>query len=346
MDAVDDDKKQQGNAYNDRVSVDKQAIVLVSNQLRRTSHHTFRLILVCHHTSIDMKTLLQQVLLMLVAIVLASNMSSIMALADDDVIHPSNCTTTTPKAAFDPADYQLHAHFPPNKTATWTYGIGYDGWLLAHKGLRGELQDFAEALESMLSQTSVTVEKAQKQALQKWWRGHLKHMTSHHRNEDSIAKKFAEKRFRWPDFVEMDHEEINRHIESIKPLIQFIVRDSSSISMGHIVQLRTLWKDYHAIVARHLDQEEDVCITLMRAYFTQQQVQRMQHRLAMMGPRVEMGAIAYYVGFQVLEESTVAQKTPKILRWVGISLILKPRHWFYLKTMVKQLEVMRGKTVQ
>jgi hypothetical protein len=189
------------------------------------------------------------------------------------------------------------------------------------------------------------VAKAQVQALQKWWKGHLKHMTSHHRNEDNIAKQFAEKRFRWPEFVESDHVEIDRLIASIEVLIQRIAQDGSSISMGHIVQLRTLWKEYHVIVARHLDQEEDVCIALMRAYFTQHQVQRMQHRLAMMGPRVEMGAIAYYVGFPLLEESTVAQRTPKILHWIGMNLILKPRHGFYLKTMVKQLEVMRGKAL-
>jgi hypothetical protein len=274
-------------------------------------------------------------------------MKSILALAIALLL----CTTTASSSnngavvAFDPTDpaYQVNEKFPPNMTATWTYGIEHDGWWIAHQALRGELQDFSNALASLVS---FGITQQQVVALRKWWKGHLKHMHSHHFNEDKIAKKFSSQRFRWPDFIEVDHEDVLQRLSSIEKLVQNVVNSSSTQPgevASHVEKLNSTWGDYHRIVSRHLDQEEEICIALMRAYFNQNQVQRMQQRLAMMGPRVETGAIVYYVGEEYMKESMRMQKTPKLVQAIGWNFILKPRYRFYTKTMVKQLEILKNK---
>jgi hypothetical protein len=207
----------------------------------------------------------------------------------------------------DPA-YQIHEKYPPNKNNTWTYGIEHDGWWIAHQALRGELDDF----QAILSSLHGPICTKQRAAMQKWWRGHLKHMHSHHHNEDNIAKTFASQRFRWPDFIEPDHDDILQRMDSINALVVKIVNSNRPEEIAtHLSELKIAWTDYHCSVAEHLDREEEICISLMRAYFNQNQVQRMQQRLAMRGPRVETGAIVYYLGEQHIKLSMRMQKSPE-----------------------------------
>ncbi|KAI2498126.1 Hemerythrin HHE cation binding domain [Fragilaria crotonensis] len=278
--------------------------------------------------------------------------------------------TDITSAPFDPTEpvYQIHDKYPPVMTSTWTYGVQHDGWWIAHEALRGEVNDFQMALESLVSipsastvpaATAVTDHSVVVIAMQKWWRGHLKHMHSHHRNEDRIIKRFATQRFRWPDFVENDHQEILQRLDAIDTLVQRIVEIGTSVASSTgsdntdrisppsdnivtcITELKSLWTDYNRVILQHLDQEEEVCIALMRAYFHPKHVQRMQHRLGMMGPAVEMGAIVHYVGEVGMKESMKAQKTPRIMEAIGWNLILKPRHRHYVKAMVNQLEILK-----
>jgi hypothetical protein len=269
---------------------------------------------------------------------------------------------------FDPNEpvHQIHDKYPPNMTSTWTYGVKHDGWWIAHEALRGEVNDFQMALESLVSSpltstatsaTAFTDRSVVVIAMQTWWRGHLKHMHSHHRNEDRIIKRFATQRFRWPDFIETDHEDILQRLDAIDTLVHRIVEIgtsvmSSSLNNGSIsppsdnfvmcmVELKSLWTDYNQVILQHLDQEEEVCIALMRAYFHPKHVQRMQHRLGMMGPAIEMGAIVHYVGEVGMKESMKAQKTPRMMEVIGWNLILKPRHRHYMKAMVKQLDILK-----
>jgi hypothetical protein len=242
---------------------------------------------------------------------------------------------------FDPLDpcYQICERYPPNMTSTWTYGMEHDGWWIAHQALRGELDDFQTILGSLHGLST-----KQRSAMQKWWRGHLKHMLSHHHNEDKIAKKFASQRFRWPAFIETDHDDVLQRLDSINTLLDKIVHSTLSEDVAtHLSELTIAWTDYHHAMSQHLDREEEICISLMRAYFNQNQVQRMQQRLAMRGPRVETGAIVYYLGEEHMKKSMRMQKTPKIVEAIGWMLILKPRYRFYMKTMVKHLEVLRNK---
>ncbi|KAI2493476.1 Hemerythrin HHE cation binding domain [Fragilaria crotonensis] len=195
--------------------------------------------------------------------------------------------TDITSAPFDPTEpvYQIHDKYPPVMTSTWTYGVQHDGWWIAHEALRGEVNDFQMALESLVSipsastvpaATAVTDHSVVVIAMQKWWRGHLKHMHSHHRNEDRIIKRFATQRFRWPDFVENDHQEILQRLDAIDTLVQRIVEIGTSVASSTgsdntdrisppsdnivtcITELKSLWTDYNRVILQHLDQEEEV----------------------------------------------------------------------------------------
>ena len=81
-------------------------------------------------------------------------------------------------------NWQLSQSHPPDKTHLWTYGIDMDGWTLAHDALRGEINDFEHALDTIMEHQHEGISHRQARAMRNWWKGHLTHVQSHHTNED------------------------------------------------------------------------------------------------------------------------------------------------------------------
>jgi hypothetical protein len=215
-----------------------------------------------------------------------------------------------------------------------------DGWTLAHDALRGEVYDFSEALDVINSrQASSPISHAQARAMNKWWQGHLKHMQSHHTNEDRIVKAFVKRRFEYPDFMEEDHEQVEHHFDAISKLMRrlYIARNNHD-RMRAFVQLRSAFQDYLDCLLPHLLAEEAIGIPLTRAYFTPTEVQRMTNHLARIGPRVETGAIVHYVGAAKLKQAMRLQNAP--LQRVAWFLILGPRYRYYKRHMLALLNEM------
>jgi hypothetical protein len=265
----------------------------------------------------------------------------LLALGTIALMTLSNAQTET---LFDPTDptYQVQPRYRPDKTSTWTYGLELDGWKMAHDALRGEVHDFQTALDGLTNST-MHVSAAQITALQKWWILHLKHVQSHHRNEDKIVKKFVSQRFVYPDFMEKDHPRIDVHLEEIGDIVDLLLRTTDAHERGSLLaQLTLAWTAYATHLLPHLQAEEDVCIPLMRAYFTMPQVHRLANRLAQTGPRVETGAIVHYVGKERVLAVMEAQKLPGPLRKVAWLLILGPRYRYYQRQMVQMLDILRA----
>jgi hypothetical protein len=243
---------------------------------------------------------------------------------------------------FDPTDpgFQVTEAFPPNKNETWTYAIEQDGWYIAHEALRGEANDFTKALDRFLLH-SHRIQDFHLKAMKRWWMGHQKHMDSHHHNEDMIAKKFASQRFHWPDFVDQEHQILLADLSSLDVAIKEFVHTKPAEYTLHLERIKELWDAYHQHVLLHLAREEEVCIGLMRAYFAQHEVTRLQHMLGMKGPRVEMGAIVHYLGgIDATKQVMQQQGLPTILEFIGMEFIAKPRYRFYKKKMLKHLDTM------
>jgi len=238
------------------------------------------------------------------------------------------------------ANWQVSPLHSPDKTSTWTYGIDMDGWTLAHDALRGEVYDFSDALNELHNrQTSISHRQAR--AMRKWWQGHLKHMQSHHTNEDRIVKKFVQRRFKYPDFMEEDHEEVEHHFEVISNLMRQVYTARTDHDRTETFQhLRIAFEEYADCLLPHLLAEEAIGIPLTRAYFTPKEVQRMTNHLARIGPRVETGAIVHYVGASKLKLAMRLQNAP--LQRVVWALILNPRYRYYKRHMLALLNEILG----
>jgi hypothetical protein len=252
---------------------------------------------------------------------------------------------------FDPMEpsYQVQPKYRPDKSSTWTYGLDADGWMIAHDALRGEVSDF----ELALNESNHRISHSQTMAIQKWWNLHLKHMQSHHRNEDKIVKRFVSRRFIYPEFMENDHILINAHLVAINNVITELVNTTTNIIAGNenwdsevrlptVMKLQLAWKAYMDDLLPHLKAEEDICIPLMRAYFTMSQVHRLSRRLAQSGPRVETGAIIHYSGRERVLAVMEAQNIPVALQMIAWALILGPRHGYYQREMIHHLETIRS----
>lgn len=250
---------------------------------------------------------------------------------------------------FDPMDpsYQVQPKYRPDKSSSWTYGLDTDGWMIAHDALRGEVSDF----ESVLNASKHRISHSQTVAIQKWWSLHVKHMQSHHKNEDKIVKHFVSQRFIYPEFMEHDHALINDHLEAINNVITELVNTTTDIinvnqtdaegRLPKIMKLQLAWKAYMTDLLPHLKAEEDICIPLMRAYFTMSQVHHLSHRLAQSGPKVETGAIVHYAGREKVLATMEAQRVPVALQTIAWVLILRPRHEYYQREMIHLLETIR-----
>lgn len=264
----------------------------------------------------------------------------------------SSALLTAETFAFDPTDprYQVQPKYRPDKTSRWTYGLELDGWNMAHDALRGEVQEFQTVLEALTVKTT-TISTAQITALHSCWILHRKHVQSHHQNEDQIVRRFVSRRFVYPDFMEKDHPRIDVHLEEIGSIVNQLqltstddnVDDGQQKERGLLLRQLTLaWTAYQTHLLPHLQAEEDVCIPLMRAYFTMSQVHRLAGRLAQSGPRVETGAIVHYVGKENIWAVMEAQQLPKLLRHVAWWLVFGPRYRYYQRHMVQMLDILRS----
>lgn len=208
-----------------------------------------------------------------------------------------------------------------------------DGWTLAHDALRGEIRDFQHALDA----ASQPISRRQARAMSKWWRGHLKHVHSHHTNEDRIVKAFVQRRFAYPEFMDEDHEEIEHHFDAISKYMRdlYIARNDHD-RMVAFVQLKRAFAEYADCLLPHLLAEEAIGIPLTRAYFTPKEVQRMTNHLARIGPRVETGAIVHFVGPSKLKRAMQLQNAP--LQRIAWTFILNPRYRYYKRHMLRLLD--------
>lgn len=214
-----------------------------------------------------------------------------------------------------------------------------DGWTLAHDALRGEVYDFIDALEAM-NYRQTPISRRQARAIRKWWRGHLKHMQSHHTNEDRIVKAFVQSRFIYPDFMEEDHEQVEHYFDVISNLVkQLYVARTDRDRMEAFQHLRINFVEYTDCLIPHLLAEEAIGIPLTRAYFTPKEVQRLTNRLARIGPRVETGAIVHYVGASKLKQAMRLQNAP--LQRIAWALVLNPRYRYYKRHMLALLNEMK-----
>jgi Hemerythrin HHE cation binding domain len=100
-------------------------------------------------------------------------------------------------------EYQIGNEFSPDKEKSWPFAPEMDGWVLAHNGLRGEMELMREALES-IAKRGQQMHPREIKAIKDALKVHLKHIHIHHSIEDDIFTPEYKKRFRYPDKVTFD----------------------------------------------------------------------------------------------------------------------------------------------
>ena len=91
--------------------------------------------------------------------------------------------------------------FPADKESTWPYAPEADGWYHAHNTFRGEMEQFASALDATLKRGAKPADW-EVAAIQRWWASHKPHIHGHHENEDKLFFPFLSERFTYPPKLE------------------------------------------------------------------------------------------------------------------------------------------------
>lgn len=207
--------------------------------------------------------------------------------------------TVAPEAsqerAFNPCDrvYQVSQEFKPDKSKTWPYPAEEDGWFHAHNALRRELQmleDCFEAVAARSMKTALLLEW-EVECIKTIFEGHYEFIHEHHSNEDTKFTPVFSKRFRYPDKLTDDHEEIVKQLEAVCSRVRALqAGDNREVVIG---SLTVDFKVYRTNLTAHLKEEEDTGIPLMRAYFDPKSIGKIVEEVMKSAPKVSK---EYHVG--------------------------------------------------
>jgi hemerythrin-like domain-containing protein len=187
--------------------------------------------------------------------------------------------------------YQETPMYLPDKESTWSYPACKDCWVHAHNALRGEMTDIKDTLIAIEGRNQPLVEW-ELVALRKLIKSHFMHKHSHHSKEDHLFIPELQKRIKLPSKLVDDHLGLVKEFEKLESIL-------SSLKVGDHLQPSELlqhWSIYQEMMLPHLQEEEDIGLPLMRAYFTQMDITPLIQKLMAHGPKCEMGSFIHYMG--------------------------------------------------
>lgn len=223
--------------------------------------------------------------------------------------------------SFDPTDlkYQADKEFAPDKDKEWQYPPQNDGWFHAHNAIRGELlmiQECCESLQKQASQqdpSSITLKDWQAQALQTIFDAHFHFIHSHHSNEDDIATPALSKRIVYPDKLTSDHDGLVKALADLKTSIEAL-KPGDDVDETMTALLKQ-WSAYRMDLEEHLSEEEEIGLTLARAYFTPKEYGVITHQIIAKETKLEMGSFVYHMGENRMRTEFMKQHSIPFFVW-------------------------------
>lgn len=218
---------------------------------------------------------------------------------------------------FDPLDPSFGidlAKYPNSKSANWNHRIEEDGWVLAHNSIRGELEDLKFALGCVIARRKASGPKEwEVAAVQKYWRHHAKHVRSHHGNEDRFFAPLFGERFRFPEQMEIDHQQLVKEMRNVAIKVE-------ELEVGNLKKLKEFYHSvcqYEEIMVPHLEGEERLILPLMMAYFTQEEIADVVGTIINNpeAPREEWGAIIHYASPEYMRNKYMPQEGIPSFAW-------------------------------
>jgi hypothetical protein len=141
-----------------------------------------------------------------------------------------------------------------------------------------------------------------------------------------------QKRFVYPKNLEIDHEKLTEMLKVIENKIE--VLDVG----GTVDDLLETWIEYETMMLPHLQQEEEIGIPLMRAYFTKKDLDPMVEKLIANSPSVELGSIIY---FETPERFRSDLMKNEEIPWFVWYIAFRSKYNLFKRTFVANLEAIK-----
>ena len=202
----------------------------------------------------------------------------------------------------DPS-YQVDKAFGPTNDTLWGYPMELDGWTRAHNAIRSEIDQMTGIIAKLGSKPLAAWEI---ESMQAWWKGHEVHIHDHHQNEDDKFMPFMRQRVVLPAKLEKDHAWLVGHMEKIAKALAKLTNAS---------ELAPLWSEYNEKMRAHLLEEEEVCLPLLRAYFTPKETAKLVQEILGQAPALAMGSFLYCLGGKEGVREFMAQEGIPFFVW-------------------------------
>ena len=202
--------------------------------------------------------------------------------------------------------------FLPDKEALWKYPAISDGWFRIHNTIRAEMGKFRAMLVRVSQET--VMQDWQIDALKTYWKGHFALVHSHHWHEENLFNPMLKERVELPAKIEKDHEQILK-------LMHKVDDEVAKLSLGDGLVSRTLqpvlkaFDKYAPEMKKHLTEEENICVPLMRAYLEPKTVGDQVAQIMKQMKKTEMGSFVHHQGSQAEFQKFMAQEGIPFFAW-------------------------------
>ena len=202
--------------------------------------------------------------------------------------------------------------FLPDKEALWKYPAISDGWFRIHNTIRAEMGKFRAMLVRVSQET--VMQDWQIDALKTYWKGHFAIVHSHHWHEENLFNPMLKERVELPAKIEKDHEQILK-------LMHKVDDEVAKLSLGDGLVSRTLqpvlkaFDKYAPEMKKHLTEEENICVPLMRAYLEPKTVGDQVAQIMKQMKKTEMGSFVHHQGSQAEFQKFMAQEGIPFFAW-------------------------------
>ncbi|CAB9528391.1 expressed unknown protein [Seminavis robusta] len=210
---------------------------------------------------------------------------------------------TSPHASsIDTTDlqFQVDKAFAPDKESHWKYPKDHDGWVHAHNTIRGDLQTAEDCFQAIQGRkraedpSSMTLKAWEVDCLQTVFDAHYEFVKMHHENEDHIITPWLNTRINLPAKLTDDHEDIVGAMKSLQSKIRGLKPgDERQASMETLL---AEWKPYATNMREHLQEEEDIGLPLMRAYFLPKEYSKVIQKLVRGESKLMTGCFVHRMG--------------------------------------------------
>lgn len=228
--------------------------------------------------------------------------------------------------------WQVSDEYKPDKDGAWKHPAKADGWVLAHNMIRGEIQDFIEALQSISNKYPNSTPLWAVESIQKFWFHHESVVHHHHNNEDDIMTPFMKTRINLPEKLEADHIDVIARMNDIAKAVKDLKQGDS---LDDLLSSITL---YRTLLLPHLLEEEEIALPLLRSYFTPEEVQEPVMKILQSSGKALGGSFVYRQGEEYFRSVFMKQEKIPFFVWY---LKFKNEHNYFKKNVQYHIDVLK-----